>query len=180
RGTLHLRPEQRLAAGEDARRLRHQPQQRARGHALPRTGLADEPERLAVVEIEVHPVDRVDDTALGGEVDLEAPHRQQDLLPTRAGAGLRHVGHAPLDRSHLPSVLGSRTSRRPSPKRLNPSDHRKTIRPPNVATHQRPATMPDCPSLTRLPHSARPASASPRKLSVAANTTTAPTCNVAA
>ena len=53
-----------------------------------------------------------------------------------------------------PSVRGSRTSRKPSPTRLNESAHRNTIRPGKVEVHQRPAMMSAWPSLTRVPHSA--------------------------
>ena len=139
----HLRVEHGVPAGEDARRPRHQLQQRPGGDALTRPGLADQAERLALVDVEVDPVDRVHDATLRGEVNPQVAHRKQGRL-TRARR-LRQAGDGALGDVHRPSLLGSRTSRRPSPNRLKPKDQRNTMRPPNVATHQRPEMIPDCP-----------------------------------
>ena len=44
---------------------------------LARTGLTDDAKGLALVEVEAHTVDRLDDTVVGRPVDLEVAHRQQ-------------------------------------------------------------------------------------------------------
>ena len=72
----------------------------------------------------------------------------------RARVQHRHRNQVPLREPQRPSVRGSRTSRKPSPTRLNESAHRNTIRPGNVEVHHRPAMMSAWPSLTRVPHSA--------------------------
>src|SRR5690606_3056836 len=131
--------------------------------ALPAAGLADQPECLAVVDVERDPVDGVDDPGLGAEVNLQITDRgnQGDgrtaVVERREGRG-----------GHRPSIFGSRTSLRPSPNRLKERDHRNTISPGNVEAHHRPVEIPTWPSLTSTPHSASPASDRPMKLRVAA------------
>ena len=54
-----------------------QPEERHSRHALPRAGLADDPEHLAALELEVDAVDRSHDPVFGRESDLEALDLQQ-------------------------------------------------------------------------------------------------------
>ena len=70
RRTGDLRVEHGVAACVDARRPRHELQQRSGGHALSGSGLADQAERLALVDVEVDPVDRVHCASFRGEVNL--------------------------------------------------------------------------------------------------------------
>src|SRR2546425_248114 len=73
------------AAGEPARRLGDQPDQRETGHRLPRARLADEGQRLAGMEREAHAVDRPGDAATGEEMGPEILHHQQRW------SGARHL-----------------------------------------------------------------------------------------
>ena len=54
-----------------------QPEERHGRHALPRAGLADDPEHLAALEREVDAVDRSHEPVFGRESDLEALDLQQ-------------------------------------------------------------------------------------------------------
>jgi hypothetical protein len=56
----------------DATGRRHQPHDGQRGDALPASALAHEPEHLAPVDGEAHPVHRAEHAPGGGEVGLQA------------------------------------------------------------------------------------------------------------
>src|SRR6202022_2447927 len=70
-----LVPEENLT-GNDAARIRHQPQDRKRGHRLAAPGFAHDPEAFARVELEAHPVDGLDDSAVGCELGAQVAHLQ--------------------------------------------------------------------------------------------------------
>jgi hypothetical protein len=90
-------------ATRDRRGRREEAQQRHRGHALPAARLADDSEHLALGEREAHLVDRVHDARVGVEADGEVGDLEQRCRAQRC-------------------VRGSRTSRRPSPSKLNASE----------------------------------------------------------
>ncbi len=85
----------------DARRLREEAEDREGRHALPAAGLAHDSQDLARLEGQRHAVDGMDTALVRVEADRE-------VTDVEEGLGQR-------------SVLGSRTSRRPSPSRLNAS-----------------------------------------------------------
>ena len=68
---------------------------RRRRHRLAGTRLTDDAERLTLVQVEAHAVDRLDDAVIGRPVHLEVAHRQQrcatlvDLLLAGLGARVR-------------------------------------------------------------------------------------------
>ena len=87
-------------------------------HALAAAGLADEPEPLALLELEADPVDGVDRPLVGAELDdqvLDVQERWRSGRGCRAGGTLRgrYGGGHRLSR-------GSSDSRSPSPRRLKP------------------------------------------------------------
>ena len=80
-----------LALHDPTRRLRDQPEDGELADALARTRLADDPERLAGVDIVGDVVDGVDDAVVGRELDDEVAERQD---------GLRHGSASGSDRAH--------------------------------------------------------------------------------
>ena len=67
-------------AGDDlAGRVGHEPGDRQRRDALAAAGLADQPERLAVADVEADVVDRLDDAVRREEVGRQAPDLEQVL-----------------------------------------------------------------------------------------------------
>jgi hypothetical protein len=80
--------------------LRQQPHDRQIRHALAAAGLADEAQRLALLDVERHAVDGVDRALVGSEADDQVLNGKQ--------------GH----RQRF--IRGSSDSRRPSPSRLKP------------------------------------------------------------
>src|SRR5439155_1052880 len=89
-------------------------------HALPAAGLPDDTEHLALGELERKPVDRLHDAVVGLEPDDEVVDRKQ---------------------AHR-VVRGSRTSRSPSPSRLNESEQKKIAIPAFVSDGPRIAASP--------------------------------------
>ncbi len=125
----------------DAAGRPHQADHRAQGHALARTGFADQAEDLAGPDLEVDAVDRA--------------HR----------AGTRRKGRGePLDRERDAGVFarreraaahrcGLKRSATPSPTRLKPSPVTTMARPGKIEIHQ-PVVMKFLPSAISTPHSA--------------------------
>ena len=102
-------------AARDAAVAREDPEQRERGDALAAARLADDPERLARRDVERDPVDRVDEPALGAEVDVQVVDDEEGLS------------------SHGLCSFGSSASRRPSPIRLKPSTEMMIATPGMIA-----------------------------------------------
>ena len=65
--------------------LGQQPQDRHRGDALARARLADDAERLVLVDVEAQVVDRVDHAVVGVEVHPQVAHLQQRPVPGVGG-----------------------------------------------------------------------------------------------
>ena len=99
----------------DLRARRQQPQQAHQADALPAARLADDAEHLALAELERQIVDRLHDAVVGVELDAESVDREDRASAYRV-------------------VRGSRTSRRPSPSRLNESEQKKIARPGYTAS----------------------------------------------
>src|SRR6185503_17372886 len=144
-------PVEKDLAGLDPARLADEPHDRERRHALAAARLADETHDLAAVDVEVDPVNGTDDPVARVErrpqaLDLE----ERPFAPFLAGAagGGRDellddaLGQAGAERAregggpgrivrHRRQRLrrGSRASRRPSPRRLNPRTVRVIARP---------------------------------------------------
>ena len=108
--------EQDRAAGNVAGGLRQEAEDRERRHALAAAGFADDPDRLVGRQVEGNAIDGMDASGRGGELDAEIADREQRLAlvvePARRPG--RRAGRHRLS-------LGSRASRRPSPRRLKPS-----------------------------------------------------------
>ena len=60
-------------------RVAREPEERHRGDALARAGLADDPQHLAALQLEADAVDGLDDSVLGGELDLQVLDLDQAL-----------------------------------------------------------------------------------------------------
>src|SRR6476660_3141940 len=79
-----------LAGDDPAGWVRYQPSDRQRSHALPAARLTDQPEGLAVAELERDVVDGLDDAVRREEVSREVADRQKLLgFSVRSGAWLR-------------------------------------------------------------------------------------------
>ena len=124
--------EEDLAAGDPAGRLRQETQQGQRGHALAAARLADDTERLVRRHIEAHAVDGMDEAGRGGELDPQVTDGEEGV------AGRR--GRRDEIRDDLGHRLsrGSSASRRPSPRRLNPSTARMMAMPGKSAVKAAP------------------------------------------
>ena len=105
-------------------------EQRHRGDALAAARLADDAEHLARREREREPVDGVHGAVVGLEAHREVADVEQRLIAV---------------------VRGSRTSRRPSPSRLNESEQKKIARPGKTASRGACETY-DCASESITPH----------------------------
>ena len=81
------------AADDPARRIRHQPHDRQRGHALAAAGLADDGQRLAAANAERDVVDRLEQPRIGEEHRLQVLHVENRLfrLKSRSSAALPRV-----------------------------------------------------------------------------------------
>ena len=80
---------------------------------LPRAGLADEAERLAVADVEADAVHRVDDAALGAEVHLQVRRTSEAI--DAAGARRRAASGGPVSISGLPCADRARRAGRRRP-----------------------------------------------------------------
>src|SRR4051794_33277351 len=121
-------PVEHRPAGDDGR-LGKKSQEGHEAHALAAAGLADDAEHLLLAEREREPIDRVDRAVVGleadGEIlDVEQAHRR---------------------------VRGSKTSRRPSPSRLNDNEQRK-IATPGYTARRGACSRYDCASASITPH----------------------------
>ena len=97
---VRSRPSKMTEPGDDLRgRLRDQAHDRERGHRLAAAGLADDPERLALLDREADAVDGAHDALAGEEVGAEVVDFEQ--------------GHG-----YVSFVRGSSASRRPSAMKL--------------------------------------------------------------
>ena len=129
-------------AGDDlARRIGDEARDRQRRHALAAARLADQPERLAVADVEADVVDRLDDAVRREEVGRQAADLEQVVglaarSPALATASVRArrtssgdsstmvgasaTGHVLGARSTycFPLSFGSSASRRPSPRNV--------------------------------------------------------------
>src|SRR5207244_3793419 len=115
--------------GGDDPGARHEPEQGPAGGRLARAGLADDPQPLAA-ERERRVAHRLGNAAATGEADIEVVDNEQ---------GIAH------------DDFGSKTSRKPSPRRLKPRLTMKMARPGMVATHHW-SRMTSRPDETMAPH----------------------------
>src|SRR5690606_26101798 len=92
--------EARVVAEDAAGRSRHEAEDAVHGLALAGAGLAHHGEGLAPAKIEGDPVHRLGEAAVGRIVHVEVSHLEQDV------------------RAHV-RILGSRASRRPSPRKFS-------------------------------------------------------------
>ncbi len=83
-----------------------------RGDGLPGPGFADDAEHLVLVDVDGEPVDGVEGAVVGGKLDVEVVDREQRRSP---------FAHR--------SRVGSKASRRPSPRKLTASTVRRMARP---------------------------------------------------
>ena len=167
--------EQDLAGHDPAGRVRDEPRDRQRRHALAATGFADEPEGLPVVDVEGDVVDGLDDAVRREEVRRQAAHLEElvglvlrPVLATRApmrrassgdtsmivgvsASGLSSSSGIPYC---LPLSLGSSASRRPSPRKVKPIRAR-AMQIAGKTTRCGSERMYFWPSAMRLPHDAR-------------------------
>src|SRR5204862_884533 len=79
--------EERFPAGNRIA-LRVEAHDREAGHALARAGLADDPERLPLLDREADAVDGLDDAVVSPEVGLEVPDLEEGHRPRRSYASL--------------------------------------------------------------------------------------------
>ncbi len=109
----------------DPRRLRQQPEQRHRRHRLARSGLADDAEDLALVQVEADAAHGLDETVIGREPDGEVLDDEHRLAARRIG--------------HWRTLVwrGSKASRRPSPMKLMVSAMATMNRPGHQNSHGR-------------------------------------------
>src|SRR5262249_54813198 len=87
-------------------------------HALARTGLPDEAESPAGLEIEAHAIDGVDDALAAVEAHGEIPYAKHRIARCHLRTAVHAHSRTPPPR--LPCRRGSIQSRRPSPSRLKP------------------------------------------------------------
>ena len=137
-------PSNRIEPDDDpARRVRDEPRDRQRRHALAAAGFADQAERLAVADVEAHVIDGLDDPVRREEVRRQAAYLAAGGRPCgRARRSRRHrsvpAGRRPADSSTIvgasaaemsssapttycfPLSFGSSASRRPSPRKVKP------------------------------------------------------------
>ena len=94
-GTRHI--EQDFARFNLPGGLRDEPEDRKGGHALPGPCLPDEPQRLPLDDVEVHPVERLHDPCVRVEVRAEVPDAEQEVRRpiTSGGAGPRCLEPCP-------------------------------------------------------------------------------------
>ncbi len=108
--------QQHLPAGERRRRARHEAEDRHRRDGLARARLADDGQRLALVDVPAHAVDRLDDPGRGVEVHAQVAHLQHALGGGHAGVGedvlvrFRQIRH--VSAPHAASGRARRAARR--------------------------------------------------------------------
>src|SRR5262249_60073113 len=119
--------EQDLAAGDPARGLLDETEQRERRDALARPGLAHHPERLLSVEVERHAVHGAHEAVVGGELDGEVP----DLEKMSGAVHRRGAAHSFGPPEPL-IACGSRASRSASPRQLTASTVSTIMRPGKI------------------------------------------------
>src|SRR5919106_1743103 len=129
------RPEQYSSACVSARRHRHEPEQGACGDTFTRAGLAHKAQGFSFRDVEADTIDRVSDPALRMEVNGQVVDRYQRRSGPGPTARDRHraTGGGSLEVrvscTQRRSVLGSRTSRRPSRRRTSrPTTFRRRFR----------------------------------------------------
>src|SRR5205823_2536662 len=101
-------------------------------HALARTGLPDEAESTADLEIEAHAIDGVDEVPTAVKAHSKIPHAKHRIARCHLRTAVRAHSCTP---PRLPRRRGSIQSRRPSPSRLNPSTVNASASPGNVVHH---------------------------------------------
>ena len=116
-GQKVLAPVADLPAGDLGLGLLQQTEDGEPGDGLAAAGLAHEPEDLPLVHADVDAVQRLDHTAHAAELQLETAYPEQFVHATYL-----------LER-------GSRTSRRPSPTRLNASTRIRMAKPAKAPIH---------------------------------------------
>ena len=128
-----------------ARRRLDEAHDRVRGDALAAAGLADQAQRCAALDPEVHPVDGPDDAVHHVEVRAQAAHLQEHVrilwwTDDRAGCLAPLVAAIRCEAGQY-LLRGSRASRRPSPMKLIPSTVSTIARPGKSGHHQLPWGM---------------------------------------
>ena len=109
------------AADDLAGRVRHQPHDGERGHALAAAGFADDRQRLAAADVERDVVDRLEQPGIGEEHCFQVLHVEDQIVR--------------LGLAHQPRCLGSRMSRSASPNRLVPNTARLIATPGKMTSH---------------------------------------------
>ena len=69
--------EQHLTIHDPPRRIRYQPHNRQRRNTLTASRLADQPDRLALIDVQVDTINRPHNPEIGMKLSLEVPDLQQ-------------------------------------------------------------------------------------------------------